>query len=180
MYKNKAESGKNNICGERVKAIRKSLPGKTSQRELADMLQRAGLDVDKNAVQRIESGHMSVASCIEMGRANWKRYRMGRELFGLRLDNRAWRRDFGKYIQYDMPIEYGYLAANGAFDKNNADELTLTRRGRYLVLVMMRQIFIGMNTERDRLRTQLPADERKMFSDSAERQIAAAQAADAE
>ena len=131
-------------------------------------------------IQRIESGHMSVASCIEMGRANWKRYRMGRELFGLRLDNRAWRRDFGKYIQYDMPIEYGYLAANGAFDKNNADELTLTRRGRYLVLVMMRQIFIGMNTERDRLRTQLPADERKMFSDSAERQIAAAQAADAE
>ena len=130
-------------------------------------------------IQRIESGNMSVASCIEMGHANWKRYRMGRELFGLRLDNRAWRRDYGKYIQYDMPIEYGYLAANGAFATNNADELTLTRRGRYLVLVMMRQIFIGMNTERDRLRTQLPANERKMFSDSAERQIAAARAADA-
>ena len=60
MYKNKAESGKNNICGERVKTIRKSLPGKTSQRELADMLQRAGLDVDKNAVQRIESGQRFV------------------------------------------------------------------------------------------------------------------------
>ena len=131
-------------------------------------------------INRVEEGPMSVASRIDMGRANEKRYRMGRELFGLRLDNRAWRRDYGKYIQYDMPVEYGFLAANGAFDKNNADELTLTRKGRYLVLVLMRQIFVGMNTERDRLRTLLPSDEKKMFSDSAERQIAAAKAADAE
>lgn len=130
--------------------------------------------------QRVERGEFSVASRIDMGATNAKRYRMGRELFGLRLDNRAWRRDFGKYIQYDMPVEYGYLAANGAFDKNNADELTLTRKGRYLVLVMMRQIFIGMNTERDRLRTLLPAEERGWFKSSADQQIAAAQAADAD
>ena len=129
-------------------------------------------------IRRVEEGKMSVASRIDMGRANEKRYRMGRELFGLRLDNRAWRRDYGKYIQYDMPVEYGFLAANGAFDKNNADELTLTRKGRYLVLVLMRQIFVGMNTERDRLRTLLPTDEKKMFADSAEKQIAAAKAAD--
>lgn len=32
------------------------LPEKTSQRKLANMLQRARLDIDKNAVQRIESG----------------------------------------------------------------------------------------------------------------------------
>ena len=129
--------------------------------------------------RRVEAGHMSVANKIDMGEANAKRYRMGRELFGLRLDNRVWRADFGKYIQYDMPVEYGYLAANGAFDKNNADELTLTPRGRYLVMVMMRQIFIGMNTERDRLRTQLPATEKTWFEDSAAKQIAAARAADA-
>ena len=56
MYKNKTEGGKNNICGQKLKEIRESLPEKTSQRKLADMLQIAGLDVDKNAVQRIESG----------------------------------------------------------------------------------------------------------------------------
>ena len=32
------------------------MPNKTSQRQLADMLQLAGLDLDKNAIQRIESG----------------------------------------------------------------------------------------------------------------------------
>ena len=56
MYKNKAGDGGNNICGQRIKEIREKLPEKTSQRKLADMLQRAGLDIDKNAVQRIESG----------------------------------------------------------------------------------------------------------------------------
>ena len=56
MYKNKAEDGYNNVCGRKLKKIREELPKKTSQRQLAEMLQRAGLDLDKNAVQRIESG----------------------------------------------------------------------------------------------------------------------------
>ena len=56
MYKNKTVNGENNICGQKVKEIREQLPEKTSQKKLADMLQMAGLDVDKNAVQRIESG----------------------------------------------------------------------------------------------------------------------------
>lgn len=128
--------------------------------------------------RRVGEHATSVTARIDMGPANEKRYRMGRELFGLRLDNRAWKRDFGRYIQYDLPMEYGYLAANGAFATNNADELTLTRKGRYLVLAMMRQVFIGMNTERDRLRAMLPPCERKMFADSAAQQIAAARAAD--
>ena len=56
MYKNKTAEGKNNICGQKIREIRKSLPEKTSQRKLADMLQIAGLDIDKNAIQRIEDG----------------------------------------------------------------------------------------------------------------------------
>lgn len=54
MFINKSEDGSNNVCGKNVAALRKNL--KISQRELADRLQLAGLDVDKNAVQRIECG----------------------------------------------------------------------------------------------------------------------------
>ena len=54
MFTNKSENGRNNICGLHIAKQRKYL-GK-SQRELADDLQRLGLDVDKNAVQRIEAG----------------------------------------------------------------------------------------------------------------------------
>ncbi|MDO4297310.1 MAG: helix-turn-helix transcriptional regulator [Lachnospiraceae bacterium] len=56
MYKNKAENGYNNLCGKNVKFFRENLPDKISQKKLADMLQIKGLDVDKNAIQRIESG----------------------------------------------------------------------------------------------------------------------------
>jgi Helix-turn-helix. len=60
MYKNKAPDGCNNICGGKIKQFREQLPEKTSQKQFSDMLQIAGLDVDKNAIQRIESGERFV------------------------------------------------------------------------------------------------------------------------
>ena len=54
MFINKTKDGRNNFCGSSIAKFRKEL--KISQRELADRLQLIGLDVDKNAVQRIESG----------------------------------------------------------------------------------------------------------------------------
>ena len=56
MYKNKASDGRNNISGLNIKRLRKNMEEKKSQRELAYLLQLRGLDVDKNAIQRIESG----------------------------------------------------------------------------------------------------------------------------
>ena len=60
VYKNKTSDGRNNICGLNVRKYRLALPGAPSQRAFADMLQIAGLDLDKNAVQRIESGQRFV------------------------------------------------------------------------------------------------------------------------
>lgn len=54
MFTNKTSDGKNNLCGEIVAEKRKTMG--LSQRQLADRLQIAGLDLDKNAVQRIEAG----------------------------------------------------------------------------------------------------------------------------
>lgn len=56
MYKNKAENGTNNVCGEKIKKYRLAMSQKTSQRKLADLLQIEGLDLDKNAIQKIEAG----------------------------------------------------------------------------------------------------------------------------
>ena len=60
MYKNRAVDGLNNICGKRIKKTREGLQEKASQRQLADLLQVEGLDLDKNAIQRIESGQRFV------------------------------------------------------------------------------------------------------------------------
>ena len=58
MFINKTPDNKNNICGVNIAIHRKKL--KISQRELADKLQLSGLDIDKNAIQRIESGQRFV------------------------------------------------------------------------------------------------------------------------
>ena len=55
MYKNKTVSGRNNICGIKVRELRCAMEN-VSQKRLADMLQLMGLDLDKNAIQRIENG----------------------------------------------------------------------------------------------------------------------------
>ena len=58
MYKNRAADGRCNLCGEQVAALRKERG--LSQRALADRLQLVGIDLDKNAVQRMESGQRFV------------------------------------------------------------------------------------------------------------------------
>ena len=60
MFKNKAKNGRNNICGQKIYELRKNSTPKMSQRMLAERLQLEGIDIDKNAVQRIESGQRFV------------------------------------------------------------------------------------------------------------------------
>ncbi len=60
MFKNKNDNGTSNLCGVKIAQLRKQLPSKTSQRQLAEKLQGIGLDLDKNAIQRIESGERFV------------------------------------------------------------------------------------------------------------------------
>lgn len=79
MFTNSAVSGKRNAIGETVATLRKGLH--ISQRELADRLTNIGLKVDKNAIQRIESGQRAVTD-IELAK-NCKdiRYRDHRSLY---------------------------------------------------------------------------------------------------
>lgn len=54
MFINKSGFGTNNLIGEQLAVQRKALG--LSQKKFADRLQLLGLDVDKNAIQRIECG----------------------------------------------------------------------------------------------------------------------------
>lgn len=52
MFINKV-NGKNNIAGETIASLRREM--NISQRQLADRMQLVGIDIDKNAIQRIEA-----------------------------------------------------------------------------------------------------------------------------
>ncbi len=54
MFINKTADGLNNICGKNIAHFRMKMG--ISQRELADKMQLVGIDIDKNAIQRIECG----------------------------------------------------------------------------------------------------------------------------
>ncbi len=54
MFINKSCDGLNNVCGKNIARLRTNI--KISQRALADKMQLVGIDIDKNAIQRIECG----------------------------------------------------------------------------------------------------------------------------
>ena len=113
--------------------------------------------------QAIEEGRMSI-----MGRTNFNihdrmRYRFLMQLFGLRLDKLQWERDFGMTVENGLPAEMAFMKLAGAFATDTPEELTLTPKGRYLTVTMMRQFFIGVNNLRDQARAALPGEERELL-----------------
>jgi coproporphyrinogen III oxidase-like Fe-S oxidoreductase len=113
--------------------------------------------------QAIESGHMSISGKTKFGLRDRMRYRFMMQLFGLRLDKQQFKRDFGMSVERGLPVEMAFMRAAGAFDVDDPFVLTLTPKGRYLVVVMMRQFFIGVNNLRDQARAALPGDEKELL-----------------
>lgn len=64
MFTNRGVNGNNHV-GKVIKAKRKSI--KLSQAEIANMLTLSGIVVDKNAIQRIESGQRFVTDIELIG-----------------------------------------------------------------------------------------------------------------
>ena len=120
---------------------------------------------DYNAA--IESGKMSIMGKAAMSKRSLMRYSFLVNLYKLRLDKRAFKREFGCSVEAGLPAEMAFMTLNGAFATNNADELTLTPRGRYLVVVMYRKFLSGMNNLREQARACLSGAERQiLFEDS--------------
>lgn len=59
MFKNK-NNHSNNMCGKNVRRLRYKGSPYLSQREFAERLTWAGVELNKNAIQRIESGQRFV------------------------------------------------------------------------------------------------------------------------
>ena len=111
----------------------------------------------------IEAGRMSIMGKTTFSKRDRMRYRFMMQLFGLRLDKRQFKKDFGCSVEMGLPVEMAFMKASGAFATDNADELTLTPKGRYLLVVMMRQFFIGVNNLRDQARAALPGEEKELL-----------------
>ena len=77
MFKLKAPDGTNNLCGKKIKYLRKNAKPPLSQRKLASELQIKGYDIDNHFIRRAELGERFVTD-IEL--------RMLAEFFGVTVD----------------------------------------------------------------------------------------------
>lgn len=113
--------------------------------------------------EAIAASRMSIMGRTDFNLHDRMRYRFLMQLFGLRLDKLQWERDFGMTVEHGLPAEMAFMKLAGAFATDTPEELTLTPRGRYLVVATMRQFFIGVNNLRDQARAALPGEERELL-----------------
>jgi len=109
--------------------------------------------------QWVSGGSAPIAGKRRFSRLDQMRYRFMMDLFGLRLDKKQWQADFGTPVERCLPIEMLAFEKVGAFQTNNAEEITLTPRGRYLLVTLMREFFSSINRVRDQARRVVLASE---------------------
>lgn len=115
----------------------------------------------------VEGGRLSVDARFPLATREHMRYAFMMRLFGLSLDKRAFRHRFGVPVERALWQEMAFLRAARAFSRDDGTTLELSERGRYLLVVMMREFFIGVNGIRDLARRALPAEERELFAGEA-------------
>jgi coproporphyrinogen III oxidase-like Fe-S oxidoreductase len=96
-----------------------------------------------------------VTGMRRFARLDQMRYRFMMALFGLRLDKRKFQAQFGLPVELALPLETAFFIAAGAYAENSSDAITLTPRGRYLLVIMMREFFSSINRVRDQARQSI-------------------------
>jgi coproporphyrinogen III oxidase-like Fe-S oxidoreductase len=113
--------------------------------------------------ERISAGLAAATQRREFPHGDLMRYRFLMSLFSMTLDKKRFALDFGVTIEQGLPLEMAFMRSSGAFAVDNADKLVLTEKGRYLLVVMMREFFIGVNNLRDQARAALSGEERRLL-----------------
>ena len=111
----------------------------------------------------IEDGHMSIMGKCQMSKRDLMRYYFLLHLYQLHLDKNQFKEEFGISVEAGLPVEMAYFRTHAGFEVDNANELTLTTRGRYMILILYRQFLSGMNNLRDQARDNLSGVERNLL-----------------
>ncbi len=118
----------------------------------------------KEYSDRVRSGRMSVAKeGLPYSKKAMHRYRFVTDLFGLRLDKERFLRDFGVSADRALAPELNFMRLAGGIAKETNSYATLTEKGRYLLMVMMRETLATSNDLRDHARAALPLEERMLL-----------------
>ncbi|TLN14926.1 coproporphyrinogen III oxidase family protein [bacterium] len=111
----------------------------------------------------VSSGRMGLSATRHFARHQQMQYRFMMELFDLKLNKNQFKKDFGVPIERSLWIEMLFMRLMKAFAKQNNDALLrISPRSSYLMVVMMREFFAGVNVLREQARQALAPNERLM------------------
>jgi coproporphyrinogen III oxidase-like Fe-S oxidoreductase len=96
----------------------------------------------------LNKDHLPIARRRDLSEREYFRYYLLTKLFGTRVDKAHFRQQFGTDIYDKIGTELRLLKLTGAVSET-AGEIRVNRRGMYIVSVMMREFFAGLNTLRE-------------------------------
>lgn len=110
--------------------------------------------------QRINDGKMGITKHSDRSsiRTEW-RYTFAAQLFGMRLDKREFLAMHGVPVERALWAELAFFRLVGGIERETTEEITLTEKGRYLMVAIMRETLARSNDYRDQARAELPRDE---------------------
>lgn len=116
-------------------------------------LQRYYERIDNNKMGITKKGKSQTSKTTAM------RYTFASQLFGLHLDKNEFREQYGVSIERGLPLEMTFMRLFGAFATDDENEITLTEKGRYLMVALMRETLASSNDYRDQARATLSREE---------------------
>lgn len=96
----------------------------------------------------VQTGHLPIVRWRPLSEKEYYRYYLLTKLFGTRVHKEQFRQQFGIDISRKVGSEIVALKLAGAVTET-PEEIRVTRRGMYLISVMMREFFASLNTLRE-------------------------------
>lgn len=111
----------------------------------------------------VNSGSMGISATRKFAKHQQMQYRFMMELFDLKLNRKQFLKDFETTVENSLWLESLFMRIMGAFSKESTrDLLRISPDSGYLMVVMMREFFAGVNVLREQARLALAPNERLM------------------
>ncbi len=110
----------------------------------------------------LREGRFPITATRAFAKTERMQYRFMMELFDLMLNKKKFRQDFGLPVELGLFKEMLFMSLLGGLRTDGPDFLRLTHQQRYLLVVMMREFFAGVNRVRDQARHALHPSEQLM------------------
>ena len=105
----------------------------------------------------INKGKFPIFAAKNLTPFEQKEYYMMMHLFGLEMNAKHFKAKFGEDMHKKLMIELSVLKSMGAVE-SKGDNVTLTNKGMYYMIMVMREFFIGVNNLRDYCRPNINDD----------------------